>query len=34
LLGSPKYVQVLNEEILINIDLPRQGVSFLKLEWR
>ena len=34
LLNSPEWVKTSNGEAVINFSLPRQGVSFLKLEWK
>lgn len=31
--GSPQWVKVQNGRIYLNFDLPRQGVSLVKLEW-
>ena len=33
LLGSPEWIKTNNGEALIKFDLPRQGVSLLKLSW-
>jgi xylan 1,4-beta-xylosidase len=33
LLGSPEWIKITNGEAIIRFDLPRQGVSLLKLEW-
>lgn len=33
MIGSPKYVQARRGEIAYAFQLPRQGVSFIKLEW-
>ena len=33
LLGSPEWIKPKNGEATINMVLPRQGVSFLKLDW-
>jgi len=33
LLTSPMYVKAKNGELKLNIELPRQGVSLLKLDW-
>jgi xylan 1,4-beta-xylosidase len=33
LLGSPEWIKITNGEAIIRFDLPRQGVSLLKLDW-
>jgi xylan 1,4-beta-xylosidase len=33
LLGSPQWIKTNNGEAMIQFDLPRQGVSLLKLDW-
>jgi xylan 1,4-beta-xylosidase len=33
LLGSPEWIKTNNGEASIQMELPRQGVSLLKLDW-
>ena len=33
MLTSPQWIQNTNDEIQLNIDLPRQGVSLLRFTW-
>jgi xylan 1,4-beta-xylosidase len=33
LLSSPEWIKAKNGEAVISMQLPRQGVSFLKLSW-
>jgi xylan 1,4-beta-xylosidase len=33
LLGSPEWVDVHDGKIVINIEMPRQSISLLKLSW-
>lgn len=34
LYGSPQWIKSSNGQVTLNFELPRQGVSFLKLEWQ
>ncbi|MEJ8843587.1 beta-xylosidase [Lacibacter sp. H375] len=34
LYGSPQWIKSNNGQVTLNFELPRQGVSFLKLEWQ
>jgi xylan 1,4-beta-xylosidase len=33
-LGKPQQIQVKSGSVLLNIELPRQAVSLLKLDWK
>jgi xylan 1,4-beta-xylosidase len=32
-MGSPEWMEVSNGQVMVSVDLPREGISLLHLKW-